>query len=265
VTVPRARKRFGQHFLIDRNIVRKILASAEITSQSHVLEIGPGRGALTRDLCRQAGHVVALEVDRDLHGYLAESLSDCPNLDLRLVDALTFDYEQLPAGTIAVANLPYNISTPLLFRLLDARRRFSRLVLMLQTEVARRLVAKPCTADYGVLSVMAQAMADVKLAFHVAPTCFQPPPEVGSTVVTLTMPAMDRMPADDTTFRRIVRAAFAHRRKTLLNSLKDEGFQPEVITAAFESAGLSPARRAETLSIDDYTRLTVEFSKVRRG
>ena len=140
---PAAIKRLGQNFLIDPNIVRKIVALAEISPNDQVLEIGPGRGVLTEVLCKTAGHVTAVEIDPRLHGYLAERQAEFPNLTLVLEDALVYPVESLPVGTIVVANLPYYISTPLLFRLLDQRDRFPRLVLMLQNEVADRLVAKP--------------------------------------------------------------------------------------------------------------------------
>ena len=153
---PPPNKRLGQNFLIDPNIVRKIVALAELGLSDHVLEIGPGRGILTEALCHAAGRVTAVEVDPRLHAYLETRQAELPNVELVCEDALVYSLESLPPGSIVVANLPYYISTPLLFRLLDQRGRFPRLVLMLQAEVADRLVAKPSGPDYGVLSVMAQ-------------------------------------------------------------------------------------------------------------
>lgn len=253
---PAAVKRLGQNFLIDPNIIRKIVALAEVGAGDHVLEIGPGRGALTDLLCKTAGRVTAVEVDPRLHAYLAERQHDYPNLDLVLADALTYPLDALPVGTIVVANLPYYISTPLLFTLLDQRDRFPRLVLMLQNEVADRLVAKPGTSDYGVLSVMAQYAADITKAFRVSAECFRPRPDVGSAVVLLRTRAQRELSLDDESqFAALVRAAFAHRRKTLVNSLKDEGYDPVRIAGALERGTLSMTIRAEVLSLEQLINL----------
>ena len=255
-SAPPPRKRLGQHFLIDPNIVRKIVALARLHPEETVLEIGPGRGILTRALCAAAGSVLAIEVDRGLYAYLTETLADCGNLDLRLGEALAFDYDELPPGTVVVANLPYYISTPLLVTLLEARTRLDRMVVMLQTEVARRLVAEPGSHDYGSLSVLVQAAAEVSFAFRVSPACFRPRPEVGSAVVSLVMrPRGAGGVADEAVFGRVVRAAFAHRRKTLANSLRDEGWPPDLVAAALARSGIAPSRRAETLSETEHAEL----------
>lgn len=254
---PRPLKRLGQHFLVDPNIVRKILALAELQSEETVLEIGPGRGILTRALAAAARAVVAIEVDPKLHAYLAETFADRANVDLRLGDALAFDYLNLPPRTVVVANLPYYVSTPLLMKLLDARARFDRMVLMLQTEVARRLVAGPGTGEYGSLSVVTQHAAEVSMAFQVSPGCFRPRPEVGSAVVSLVIRRESPVGvADEAAFARIVRASFAHRRKTIANSLRDEGLPPDRIAAALTRAGIAPSRRAETLGLHEFAALT---------
>lgn len=254
---PAAVKRLGQNFLIDPNIIRKIVALAEVGANDHVLEIGPGRGALTDLLCKTAGRVTAIEVDPRLHAYLAQRQHDYPNLDLILADALTYPLESLPAGTIVVANLPYYISTPLLFALLDQRDRFPRLVLMLQNEVADRLVAKPGTSDYGVLSVMAQYAAEITKGFRVSAQCFRPRPEVGSAVVLLrTRVQRELSPAEEPKFAALVKAAFAHRRKTLVNSLRDEGYDQIRIAGALEQLALPVSVRAEVLSLEQLIRLS---------
>ena len=253
---PRPLKRLGQHFLVDPNIVRKIVAAAAVQPGETVLEIGPGRGALTRALCAVAKQVVAVELDQKLGDYLKEQLRDCHNLDLRLGDALEFPYATLPEGTVVVANLPYYVSTPVLFKLLEARQRIDRMVLMLQTEVARRLTAKPGSSDYGILSVLTQVAAEPSLAFRVSPNCFCPKPDVGSTVVSLVMRRQHVVPAEDEArFVRTVRAAFAHRRKTLANSLRDEGLRAEQVAKALARTGIVPSRRAETLSIEEFAAL----------
>jgi len=254
--LPPARKRLGQHFLIDRNIVRKIVALAALRPDETVFEIGPGRGILTRALCGAATRVVAVELDVQLGGYLHETLRDCVNLDLRLGDALEFPCDELPAGTVVVANLPYYVSTPLLFKLFEARQRIDRMVLMLQTEVARRLVAQPGTDDYGILSVLTPYYAVASLAFQVSPSCFRPRPDVGSSVVSLAIRKQpDPAVPDEAAFVRTVRAAFAHRRKTLLNSLRDEGLPQERILPALAQAHIEPTRRAETLTLREFAAL----------
>lgn len=272
---PPALKRFGQNFLIDHNIARKIIGLAAIQPHETVLEIGPGRGILTRWLCAEARTVIAIEIDRQLARLLgrppAENASwsgkvmgsdvppltaQCSNLDLRIGDALEFSYESLPCGTVVVANLPYYVSTPLLFKLLESYCRIDRMVLMLQTEVALRLAARPGTKEYGALSVQAQHRAAVTLAFRVSPHCFRPRPTVGSAVVLLQVRTPGSLDADrEKRFVRLVRAAFAHRRKTVLNSLRDEGYPVDSVAAALAACGIAPDRRAETLSLEDYLAL----------
>lgn len=254
---PAAIKRLGQNFLIDPNIVRKIVAQAELTPTDTVLEIGPGRGILTEALCRAADRVTAVEVDPRLHTYLTERQPQFSNLTLVLDDAMTYPIEHLPIGTIVVANLPYYLSTPLLFRLLDQRARIPRMVLMLQNEVADRLVAKPGSSDYGVLSVMTQYAAEITKAFRVSAQCFRPRPEVGSAVVLLkTKHQRTLNQEEELKFAALVKAAFAHRRKTLPNSLKDQGYDQKLVAAALEALRLSHSARAETLSIEQFIELT---------
>lgn len=254
---PPALKRLGQNFLIDHNIVRKIVALAELGSSDTVLEIGPGRGILTEALCRVSGQVTAVEVDPRLHAFLSKRQSEFQNLTLVLDDAMHYPVERLPAGTVVVANLPYNLSTPLLFRLLDQRERFPRMVLMLQDEVADRLVAKPGREDYGVLSVMAQYAAEITKAFKVTAHCFRPRPEVGSAVVLLTARKRSELrQKEEPKFAALVKAAFAHRRKTLANSLNDEGYDQKPVIEALQSLGLSPTDRAEVFSVEQFIDLT---------
>jgi 16S rRNA (adenine1518-N6/adenine1519-N6)-dimethyltransferase len=254
---PSAIKRLGQNFLIDPNIVRKIVSLAALGSKDSVLEIGPGRGILTEALCRAADAVTAVEVDPRLHTYLSERQADLPNLRLVLGDAMTYPLEDVPIGTIVVANLPYYLSTPLLFRLLGQGDRFPRMVLMLQEEVADRLVAKPSTPAYGTLSVMAQYAADITKAFKVSPNCFRPRPEVASAVVLFqTKEGRALSPKEEPSFAELVKSAFAHRRKTLVNSLKDEGYHQEAVLEALRHLALSSTARAESLSVDDFIRLT---------
>jgi len=259
--LPPPNKRLGQNFLIDPNIVRKIIALAELQPSDHVLEIGSGRGILTEALCRAAGHVTAIEVDSRLHAYLETRQAELPNVELICEDALAYPVESLPVGTVVVANLPYYISTPLLFRLLDQRGRFPRMVLMLQAEVADRLVAKPGGSDYGVLSVMAQYAAEITKSFRVSAQCFRPRPEVASAVVLLRTKERTRLsPQEEVAFHALVKAAFAHRRKTLVNSLRDEGYELLSVAEGLKRLDIAPTRRAETLSVEDFLRLTLALS-----
>ena len=256
--LPTPNKRLGQNFLIDPNIVRKIVALAELSPNDHVLEIGPGRGILTEALSRTAGRVTAIEVDSRLHAYLETKQAELPNVELVCDDALAYPVENLPMGTIVVANLPYYISTPLLFRLLGQRGRFPRMVLMLQDEVADRLVAQPGGSDYGVLSVMTQYAADITKAFRVSAQCFRPRPDVASAVVRLGMKERTRLsPKEEVTLRALVKAAFAHRRKTLVNSLRDEGYELHPVIETLQRLEIALARRAETLSVEEFLQLAL--------
>jgi 16S rRNA (adenine1518-N6/adenine1519-N6)-dimethyltransferase len=256
---PAPLKRLGQNFLIDPNIVRKIIALAELDRDDRVLEIGPGRGILTDALCRAAGHVTAVEVDPRLHAFLSKRQSEFPNLTLVLGDARHYPLESLPVGTVVVANLPYYLSTPLLFRLLEQRERLPRMVLMLQEEVADRLAAKPRSSDYGVLSVLAQYSAEITKAFKVSAHCFRPRPEVGSALVLLTARKRRELRQnEEPEFTALVKAAFAHRRKTLVNSLKDEGYDQIPVIESLQSLGLSTALRAEILSVEQF----IDFTRV---
>jgi 16S rRNA (adenine1518-N6/adenine1519-N6)-dimethyltransferase len=256
ISFPPAKKRLGQHFLIDPNIVRKIVSTADLRPEDTVLEIGPGRGVLTEVLSRAARHVVAVEIDPLLHRLLQERLTEWKNVELVCADALVFPVERLPIGTIVVANLPYYLSTPLLFHLLKQRSRFPRMVLMLQEEVADRLVARPGSPEYGVLSVMAQYAAEITKVFRVSAQCFRPKPDVGSAVVLLrTREQADLTPEEERSFSATVKAAFAHRRKTLVNSLRDEGYNHRTTTEAMNHLRLSTTVRAESLSLQNFLEL----------
>ena len=262
--LPPPNKRLGQHFLIDPNIVRKIMALAELGPRDHVLEIGPGRGILTESLCHRAGRVTAIEVDPRLYAYLETRQAVLPNVELVCEDALAYPVESLPMGTVVVANLPYYISTSLLFRLLDQRDRFPRMILMLQNEVADRLVAKPGGPDYGVLSVMAQYAAEITKGFRVSAQCFRPRPEVGSAVVLLRAKERTRLnQKEEAAFRALVKAGFAHRRKTLVNSLRDEGYEPHPLDETLQRLDIAPTRRAETLSVEEFIRLALGVARAQ--
>jgi 16S rRNA (adenine1518-N6/adenine1519-N6)-dimethyltransferase len=250
------KKALGQHFLIDQNIARKIVQIAEIKPDETVLEIGPGRGILTRLLIQQAKRVVAVELDRALYYALEKEFCDVSNLSLIYGDALEYPYESIAGSFKVVANLPYSITTPLLFRLLELKEKISSMTLMLQKEVADRINAKPDSKTYGRLSLTVQLYADPKIRFLVRPTCFLPKPKVASAVIQLHRPPTPRAQVQERFFLWTVKAAFGHRRKTLQNSLRDAGLKDEVIQEALKSSGIIGTRRAETLSLEEFARLS---------
>jgi 16S rRNA (adenine1518-N6/adenine1519-N6)-dimethyltransferase len=234
----RPRKRFGQHFLHDTRVLARIVDAIAPRSGDVLVEIGPGEGALTRPLLERAGAMHAIEVDRDL----AARLRDLPGLTVHEADALDFDYARFPARMRLVGNLPYNISTPLLFHLAKYAGRVRDMHLMLQLEVVERMVAAPATAAYGRLSVALQARFAMEKLFTVAKGAFRPPPKVESAVVRM-VPLAKMLAIDDDVLRR----AFSARRKQLRNAL------PGVDLAA---AGIDASLRPENLSPQDYARIS---------
>lgn len=252
----RPRKSWGQNFLIDHNIQRKILDLAEIVPGERVVEIGPGRGILTKGLLDRGAEVTAVEIDPRLVEFLQKELPH-PKLNLILGDALRHPYERLPAPYKVVANLPYYLSTPLLFRLLQERRRVDRMVLMLQKEVADRLAATVGRKSYGALSIIIQFYADIRVAFTVSPNCFQPRPLVDSAVVELRPLPSPRLPVrDELFFSKVVKGAFAHRRKRLANALADAGFSRGRVESVLSKKGFDPSRRGETLTPAEFAALS---------
>lgn len=246
----------GQHFLVDRGIVRRIVDAAGVVPGETVLEIGPGRGILTEGLLAAGARVVAVEMDRGLHAALAERLGGEERLTLHHADALRFDLRVVPAPYKVVANLPYQVTTPLLFRLLEAHAAPSMAVLMVQREVADRLVAEPGTKEYGVLTVAVRAWAECAMCFPVPPGAFRPPPKVRSMVVRITPRARPLLPeAEMAGFMAVVRAALGRRRKTLKNALAALGRPAPRVAAALAAAGIDPGVRGETLDLDAFLRL----------
>lgn len=263
------RRALGQHFLADGLVADRIVDAVGATAADLVCEIGAGPGVLTGRLAARAGRVLALEIDPALHARLAAEAARWPNVELRLADARTFPYDALraecpPPGRVLVAgNLPYSVSKAILRQLWRARTGLDAATLMLQREVAERLVAAPGGKAYGVLSVLWHAWADLALLFVVPPGAFRPPPAVDSAVVRAAFRATPRVPlADPAAFVRLVKAAFAQRRKTLANSLRS-GF-PRLgaagIEAALGAAGIDGRRRAETLAVEEFARLAQFFA-----
>lgn len=265
---PRPRKALGQNFLTDLNIVNKILNAAGIGPEDAVLEIGPGRGALTDLLARHAGSLVAIEFDRDLAAVLRQRFAGNGCVLIHEQDVLKVDFGALLGDNRfkVVANLPYNISTPVLFRFLEERHRFSKLVVMLQKEVGERLAAPPDCSDYGVLTVLFRQWFDVKREFLVPPGCFFPPPKVDSVVISLVPLAESRVEvSDQALFERVVKAAFAMRRKTLWNCLKSADLlEPSVLEQVLASCGIDGRRRGETLDLEEFARLSRNLDAARQ-
>lgn len=262
----RPRKRFGQNFLHDQNVLDRIVAAADFQKGDRILEIGPGPGALTERLLATGLPLLAVEIDRDL-GAALQARNE-PNLDLRIGDVLRLDWVELLQNPPykMVANLPYNISSQILFKALDHRHTFRRLVLMFQKEVGNRLLAEEGSREYGILSVLMQTWFQIEKVVKVAPGAFKPPPKVDSVVLCLQPLAQPRLTLhDENLFRRLVRGAFAQRRKTLRNSLLGSGWVADQIDMAFSDTGIDPGRRGETLTIEEFGALANVLSKYEKG
>jgi len=255
MTGHRPRKRFGQHFLHDRNIVARIIDAFAPRMEEFVVEIGPGPGVLTRELANKVASLTAIEIDRDLAAALKSEFTENDRVKVSEADALTFDYCALTSKDQPlriIGNLPYNISTPLIFHLFAQAHCVQDMLFMLQKEVVDRICARPGNKTYGRLSVMAQWQCQVERLFTVSAGAFTPPPKVESAIVRL-RPYRQKLysPKDSKRLAQLVQAAFTQRRKTLRNSLK------EFLTAdQMQAAQIDPARRPETLSVEEFVALS---------
>lgn len=264
----RPKKRLGQHFLIDPQILERIALSADLESDDIVIEVGAGAGGLTESLSKKARKIYAIELDPHLINILEKQFSSNPIVEVVSGDALRFDFSSIHSSgqkrMKVVANLPYEISSPLIFRLLQEREHFSLFVLMLQSEVANRLVARPGTKDYGILSLWCQLYTRPEIIFQVRPQAFFPMPKVESTVIKfeiLSQPSVEV--ADEITWRKIIRSAFTYRRKTLANAIHLGDFAHLPLTkicAIIQSVGINPRSRGETLSLKEFRDLSQAFS-----
>jgi 16S rRNA (adenine1518-N6/adenine1519-N6)-dimethyltransferase len=253
-----ARKRFGQHFLVDAHYVRAILDAIDARPGDNMVEIGPGLGALTRALIGACGRITAIEIDRDLAAHLSEEFGR-DTFSLEIADALEFDYSTLGRDLRVVGNLPYNISSPLLFHLAQFAGIVRDITVMLQREVVQRMAARPATAEYGRLSVMLQAKFSIERLLVVPAGAFRPPPKVESAVARLVPLGESRPHIDDETlFAALVSAAFGQRRKTLRNALSTLAGAGDL-----EREGIDPGARGETLSVGDYVRVANSLAAKR--
>jgi 16S rRNA (adenine1518-N6/adenine1519-N6)-dimethyltransferase len=266
--LPRPRKRFGQHFLADQNLAERIVALVQPRPGELVLEIGPGRGVLTQRLLARGDRLVAVEIDRDLAAHLRQRLAG-PGFRLIEGDALDLDLARLlreegRERLLVVGNLPYNITAPLLFALLAQADHIRAAVLMVQQEVARRLAARPGTKDYSLLTVLLGLRAQVHPRLQVAPGAFRPVPQVYSAVVEVEFEPARYPVRDERIFGRLVRTSFGQRRKMLRNSLLGlcQGRREELEERA-AAAGIDLSRRPETLSLEEFGRLSDAFAGVR--
>ena len=259
----KARKRFGQNFLHDQNIIQRIINSIAATDEQYIVEIGPGKGALTEHLVQRCKQLDVIELDRDLIPILQQQFSSYDNFKIHNADALQFNFSSLLSQTDTsakfrlVGNLPYNISTPLIFHLLENVHLIDDMHFMLQKEVVERLTAQPGTKAYGRLSILVQYLCHAEQLFIVPPGAFTPAPKIDSAIIQL-MPRQTSDSLIDGTLERlsfIAKSAFSQRRKTLRNNLK------KILTdEQIKSCDIDPSRRAETLSIEEFVQLSKQLN-----
>jgi 16S rRNA (adenine1518-N6/adenine1519-N6)-dimethyltransferase len=244
------RKRFGQNFLVDQHIIAQIVAEIYPQKSDRIIEIGPGLGALTRPLLQALDHLHVIEIDRDIVSQLNQLFAQ-EELTIHAADALKFDFSALGSKLRIVGNLPYNISTPLLFHLSQFAEHILDMHFMLQKEVVDRMVGSPATADYGRLSVMLQYRFDMEYVFSVPAESFRPVPKVESAIVRMTpRDSSARIVKNEALFSQIVTAAFSQRRKTLRNTL-----QQHLTAADFSALGIDSGLRAENLSVEEFAAI----------
>lgn len=264
-------KRFGQNFLIDGNVVEKIVREAGVTKDDFVLEIGPGIGTMTQLLCENASEVAAVEIDTNLIPILKETLAPYDNVTVINEDILKVDIPALAQEKNGgrpikvVANLPYYITTPIIMGLFESHVPIDSITIMVQREVADRMQVGPGTKDYGALSLAVQYYAKPEIVLNVPPTCFMPRPNVGSAVIRLKKHETCPVQVDDAEFMfRLIRASFNQRRKTLANGLSNSSeltLSKEKIAEAIESLGVSPSIRGEALTLEQFAQLANYFTR----
>lgn len=263
----RLSKRLGQNFLVDQNVLGKIVKVADLKSTDVVLEVGPGIGTLTQELAKRASAVLAVEIDEKLLAVLGETLKGFDNVKLVRLDALDLNLDDLPPDiprpNKMVSNLPYNIASPLLIKFLVECPRIDEFVFMIQREVADRIIASPGCKDYGILTLKIQYHARPEIAFFVSRRAFLPSPEVDSAVMKLMrLPSSPAIGGDSVHLFQVIEAAFGHRRKTVRNALltSDFGYEKGWVERALRIARIDPHRRGETLSLEEFARLSEALS-----
>ena len=250
-----ARKRFGQNFLQDKHVIHSIVEALQVTADDKVIEIGPGRGALTEVLLQQLSHLTVIEIDRDLFANL-KHLQHSEKLTSICQDVLTVDFSQFGNQQHLIGNLPYNISTPLLFHLLQYRKHIKDMVFMLQQEVVDRILASPNDTNFGRLSVIFQYYCHVERIIDVPPDCFDPAPKVHSAVFLL-QPKHFEETIQFKTLEFIVGKAFAMRRKTLNNNFKNI-----LSNTDWQQLDIDPTQRAQDISIDNFVKIAAYYEKL---
>ncbi|MBI1729900.1 ribosomal RNA small subunit methyltransferase A [Candidatus Acetothermia bacterium] len=261
----RPRKRFGQNFLCDENIVTKIINAAELTPSESVLEIGGGLGTLTQQIAGSSQDVAVIEIDSDLVPILKNNLAGFPNVRVIHDDALKLNWKSLfpdKKRFKCLGNLPYNITAPLLEKLIETRSRIEFAIWMLQIEVAQKITAPVGTRETSSLGIFVQSFCDVKILFRVSQNAFFPKPEVGSAVLRISPLTQPRFHASDESFQRIVRSSFGMRRKTLYRALcmaPQLNLTPEQVRSMLSNACIEESRRGETLSIDEFDRIAQQL------
>lgn len=265
------RKRWGQNFLVDKNILKKIVDACDIDPDSYVLEIGPGLGALTRELAGRCRGVLAVEIDRQLQGFLEHSFEDVPGVHFIFADVLTLNLEQELRNAFDLketkpysvcANIPYNITSPILFKLLEECVCLKSATLMMQKEVADRITARPGGKDYGLLTLTTGYHASVTPVTQVSRNCFYPKPEVDSSVIKITPHLVKPVQTDEKRLKQFLKAAFQKRRKTILNICADYFHKDkQSCKENLLESQIAPLRRPETLDLGEFALLLEVFSR----
>lgn len=259
-------KSLGQNFLKDESVLDDIVKAAKVDREDLVIEIGPGVGSLTAKLISKAKKVVSIELDDSLIPILQAELGENPNFSIIHNDALAVDFNEIignETGVKLVANLPYYVTTPIIVKLLKEKYKFESLTIMIQKEVANRIDAKPNCKEYGSLSLLVQYYCNTEIMRNVSPNCFIPSPKVDSIVIKLERLNEPRVKAmDEELLFKIIRNSFNMRRKTLWNGMKFLGMQKEKLEEAFNNADIDPKRRGETLSLEEFAKLSDEVYKI---